>query len=63
MADCYIYYRIDPVREAEARRALDAMLTALRAASGIVGRVYQKTHEPLLWTWRDTYDPLVVHRP
>ena len=49
MADCYIYYRIAAAREAEALRALDAMLAALRSASGVTGRIYRKTHEPLLW--------------
>ncbi|MEO7762500.1 MAG: DUF4936 family protein [Casimicrobiaceae bacterium] len=49
MADCYVYYRIDAAREAEAKRALDAMLIALQAATGITGRIYCKTHEPLLW--------------
>ena len=23
----------------------------------------ERADEPLLWRWRDTYDPLVVHRP
>ena len=23
----------------------------------------EHAHEPLLWKWRDTYDPLVVYRP
>ena len=23
----------------------------------------ERAHAPLLWKWRDTYDPLVVHRP
>jgi hypothetical protein len=49
VADCYVYYRIDPAREDEARRALDALLAALQASSGIAGQVYRKTHEPLLW--------------
>ena len=49
MADCYVYYRIDAAREDEARRALDAMQVALQTATGIAGRVYVKTHEPLLW--------------
>jgi len=49
MTDCYVYYRIDAAREAEARRALDAMLSALRAATGITGHVFSKTQEPLLW--------------
>jgi len=49
MADCYVYYRIDAAREDEATRALDAMLVALQTATGIAGRVYFKTHEPLLW--------------
>ena len=48
MTDCYVYYRIDAAHEAEARRALEAMLVALRAA-GVIGKVYRKTHEPLLW--------------
>ena len=49
MPDCYIYYRIDAAREAEAQRALEAMLAALQSASGVVGKAYRKTHEPLLW--------------
>ena len=49
MADCYIYYRIDAAHEAEARRALEAMLAALQSASGVIGKVYRKTQEPLLW--------------
>jgi hypothetical protein len=58
MADCYVYYRIDAGREAEALRALGAMLAALKSASGIVGKVYRKTHEPLLWmeVYKDVAD-------
>ena len=49
MSDCYVYYRIDAAREDEAKRALDAVQAALRMATGVTGRVFCKTHEPLLW--------------
>ena len=59
MADCYVYYRIAATREAEALRALDAMQAALRAVSGVTGRIYRKTQEPLLWmeVYNDVDDP------
>ena len=49
MTDCYVYYRIALDREADARRALDAMLDEVATTTGIRGDAYRKTSEPLLW--------------
>jgi hypothetical protein len=49
VTDCYVYYRVDPAREAAARTALAALLAELDATDGIRGRVFRKVHEPLLW--------------
>ena len=49
MADCYIYYRVAAQREQEARGALAAMLAELEASAGVIGQVYCKAAEPLLW--------------
>ena len=49
MTDCYVYYRVEAAREAEARAALAAMLVDLATATGISGRIYRKVGEPLLW--------------
>jgi len=49
VTDCYVYYRVDPAREAAARTALAALLADLDATHGIRGSAFRKVHEPLLW--------------
>jgi hypothetical protein len=49
MANCYVYYRVAPEREAAARTALRALLADVAATSGVTGRAFVKTTEPLLW--------------
>jgi hypothetical protein len=49
VTDCYVYYRVDPAREAAARTALAVLLADLEATDGIHGRAFRKVQEPLLW--------------
>ena len=49
MADCYIYYRVAAEREQPARQGLKLMLAELQSSTHLVGRVYSKAQEPLLW--------------
>ena len=49
MSDCYVYYRVAPARETDARRAVDAMLAEVEATTAIRGQVCCKPIEPLLW--------------
>ena len=49
MSDCYIYYRVARTREADARRAVHAMLADVEASTGIRGHACCKPDEPLLW--------------
>jgi hypothetical protein len=49
MSDCYVYYRIALDREADARGAVVALIAEVEATTGIRGRAYCKTVEPLLW--------------
>ena len=45
----YIYYRIDPSRTAAAQQRIDRLLDAVKAGTGISGRVLKKCREPNLW--------------
>ena len=49
MSDCYIYYRVAPDRQADARTAVRSMLAEVEATTGIRGHAHCKTIEPLLW--------------
>lgn len=49
MSDCYIYYRVALEHDADARRAIHAMLDEIEAETGIRGIAHRKTTEPLLW--------------
>lgn len=49
MSDCYVYYRVALDREADARRAVHAMLDEVEATTGIRGVACRKAVEPLLW--------------
>ena len=49
MSDCYVYYRVALAREADARRAVHALLAAVEATAGIRGEACCKPVEPLLW--------------
>jgi len=49
MSDCYVYYRVALDREADARRAVHALLAEVEATTGIRGVACRKTVEPLLW--------------
>lgn len=49
MSDCYVYYRVAPTREPDARRAVHAMLAEVEATTGIIGQACRKPVEPLLW--------------
>lgn len=45
----YIYYRVDAGQTAACGTAVQNLLAAVRAATGIQGRVLKKRNEPLLW--------------
>ena len=49
MSDCYVYYRVSPAREADARRAVHALLDEVETTTGIRGEPCCKPVEPLLW--------------
>ena len=45
----YIYYRIEPAQTDKAGRRIDRLLTAVKQATGIAGRLMKKRGEPNLW--------------
>lgn len=45
----YIYYRIDPARLTASQDRIQELLDAMRAATGIHGRLLRKRGEPNLW--------------
>ncbi len=45
----YVYYRIDPEKAAACAPRIRELLVAVRAATGISGRLMKKRGEPLLW--------------
>ena len=51
---CYVYYRIQPGHEAEARRRVAELLADLRERSGVAGRLLCKRGETSLWM--EVYD-------
>ncbi|HEY2862802.1 MAG TPA: DUF4936 family protein [Casimicrobiaceae bacterium] len=57
---CYVYYRIDPARAADARRAIAAIFASLEQRIGLGGRLLQRQDDPLLWmeVYEDIRDPV-----
>ncbi|MFV0664158.1 DUF4936 family protein [Denitromonas sp.] len=49
MTDLYVYYRVLPARQGEARDAARLMLAAVERASGIAGRLQQRADDALTW--------------
>jgi hypothetical protein len=45
----YVYYRIEPQREADARQRVQSLLAQVAQECGVTGRVLVKCHEPNLW--------------
>ena len=45
----YIYYRVQPARAAACEAAVQGLLAAVRAATGIIGRLMKKRGESNLW--------------
>lgn len=56
---CYVYYRIDPARAADARRAIAAIFAGLENRLGLGGRLLQRQDDPFLWmeVYEDVRDP------
>jgi hypothetical protein len=46
---CYIYYRVDPARAADARETIAAVLASIEERAGVMGRLLQRQDEPMLW--------------
>ena len=47
--NCYVYYRVDPVRAADARRTIAEVLAKIEQRAGVTGRLLQRQGEPMLW--------------
>lgn len=45
----YVYYRVDPRREAEAGAAVKALQFQIEKETGVSGRLLTKRDEPHLW--------------
>jgi hypothetical protein len=45
----YIYYRVQPEKAAAGERAVEAVLSSIRTATGIAGRLMKKRGEANLW--------------
>lgn len=45
----YVYYRIDPLSEDEARLRVDQLFDRLQQRCGVRGRLLRKRDEPNLW--------------
>mgnify|MGYP001192677952 CR=1 FL=1 len=56
MHSIYVYYRVQPELAGEARHAIENMLAAVRAETGVVGRLLCKRDQPTLWM--EVYDPV-----
>ena len=54
MYSLYVYYRVQPERSGEARRAIEAMLARLHADTGVRGRLLARRDEATLWM--EVYD-------
>lgn len=52
----YIYYRVDAVQAGACAQAVQKLLAAVHARTGIHGRVLKKRNEPLLWM--EIYEPV-----
>ena len=50
----YIYYRVAPSEAARARTVVDAVQSALRADTGIRGRLLRRDDDPS--TWMEVYE-------
>jgi hypothetical protein len=57
---CYVYYRIDPARATDARRAIAAIFASLEKRLGLAGRLLQRQDDPMLWmeVYEDVRDPV-----
>jgi hypothetical protein len=49
MLSFYIYYRVQPEKAAACEPAVQAVLSRVRAATGVTGRLMKKRGEPNLW--------------
>lgn len=49
LVHCCIYYRVAAAHTVAARAAIRAALAALEERAGILGRLFEGQHEPLLW--------------
>ena len=49
MLSFYIYYRVQPEKAAGCEPAVRALLSHVRAATGVAGRLMKKRGEPNLW--------------
>lgn len=47
--NCYVYYRVDPARAADARRTIAEVLAKIEQRAGVTGRLLQRQGEPMLW--------------
>lgn len=45
----YVYYRIEPRREADARARVEVLLAGVAHEQGVNGRLLRKRDEPALW--------------
>jgi hypothetical protein len=45
----YVYYRVDPRREAEAGAAVKQLQFEIETETGVQGRLLRSRDEPLLW--------------
>ena len=57
--NCYIYYRVDPARAADARRTIGEVLAKIEQRAGVTGRLLQRQDEPMLWmeVYESVHDP------
>jgi len=55
----YVYYRVEPRREADARQRVQSVLAQVRLDCGVAGRVLRKRDEPNLWM--EVYEAVEEH--
>jgi hypothetical protein len=55
----YVYYRVEPRREADARQRVQSVLAQVRRDCGVAGRVLRKRDEPNLWM--EVYEAVEEH--
>ncbi|MBT0963423.1 DUF4936 family protein [Denitromonas iodatirespirans] len=53
VSDLYVYYRVDPARTDDARRAAQRVLDAVAEATGVSGSLHRRADDPL--TWMEVY--------